>query len=400
MHNHNLRWILITAVFGVITSTQAEVLYEGTFTGAELPGVPGIDMASARTRSNQWNADGYRIEGDSLVFLRSNTGCDGDPVPPLCEQSEKLLELPLAQSIPAGHIVTVSLSATLSHDFPILNMGMDSSDPHIMLSDGTQLAGVVVLDVEPTGGGTDLAYCTDEGDMCYPMGYPSPANPGARMTIVNSPGTDYDTYNINVTWTLGATTSVEATLWDFDGHPGAVFSGFGTIPSAVGALDSMEPLSLVFLSDNQNNEMYQIDSLSIVVESYEILSCNCSTPTLFDPPADRDITVKKGNRVLPLKFTLCDENGFPVTDVSPPVAEVDFAGTLDMDPDFYESDQFLSAGHGDDGNEFVNIGDHWQLNLQTKMFIADGVYEIYAVSPDPAEYVISPTCSLLFEITD
>jgi hypothetical protein len=131
----------------------------------------------------------------------------------------------------------------------------------------------------------------------------------------------------------------------------------------------------------------------------ETLICNCSTPTLFDPPADRDITVKKGNRVIPLKFELCDQDGFPVTnmDISGLIAEVDYTGPAG-ELDFLEED-FLSAGHGEDTNVFSWVGDHWQLNLDTKMFEGSGVYMITVVSTDP-DYVIDPTCSLRFEIPE
>jgi hypothetical protein len=155
-------------------------------------------------------------------------------------------------------------------------------------------------------------------------------------------------------------------------------------------------LAIADVGDKQLDSAVFIQADSLTDEPRaESLTCNCSTPGLFAPPADRDITVKKGNRVIPLKFTLCDDNVLPVTDVADLIAEVDYEGGAG-DLSFTEED-FLSAGHGDDTNLFSYVGEHWQLNLQTKMFDAAGVYLITVVSTDP-DYVIDPTCSLRFEI--
>jgi len=108
------------------------------------------------------------------------------------------------------------------------------------------------------------------------------------------------------------------------------------------------------------------------------ITCNCSNPGFFDPPMDRNVTVKKRNRVLPIKFTLCDEDGVAVTDmdISAPIAEVDYTGPgVDT---IYDTDDFLTAGHGDDGNQFLFHDGDWRLNLRTKMFEGPGIYTIRA----------------------
>ncbi len=117
----------------------------------------------------------------------------------------------------------------------------------------------------------------------------------------------------------------------------------------------------------------------------------------FDPPMDQDVTVKKGNRVIPLKFTLCDKDGYPVTDsdIIPPMAQVIYTGPP---PDYDEVllwTELTNVGQGDEGNLFEWAGGHWQLNLQTKTFTASGIYKIRVISRDP-NYQIFPTCSVRF----
>ncbi len=117
----------------------------------------------------------------------------------------------------------------------------------------------------------------------------------------------------------------------------------------------------------------------------------------FEPPMDRIISVRKKNRVLPLKIVLL-KNGTEVTDldiVAPPVVEIDFTGGDPTDPG---AEDFLSAGKGDEGNQFVFSGNNWDFNLQSKNFSGAGTYTITAVSGDPAEYVIDPICTATFII--
>ncbi len=62
------------------------------------------------------------------------------------------------------------------------------------------------------------------------------------------------------------------------------------------------------------------------------------------------------------------------------------------------SEDLLSAGQGDSGNQFLFSGASWDFNLQTKNFSGEGTYTITAVSGDPTEYVIDPTCTATFII--
>ena len=112
----------------------------------------------------------------------------------------------------------------------------------------------------------------------------------------------------------------------------------------------------------------------------------------FEPPLDADVSVKKPNRVLPLRMTLVDGDGMPQTGLTAaPVLQVIYAGGIHTgDADLSE---LQSAGKGDDGNMFVFNGSNWAFNMKTKG-LASGMYTITVVSGDPSEYVIGPTCEV------
>jgi hypothetical protein len=107
-------------------------------------------------------------------------------------------------------------------------------------------------------------------------------------------------------------------------------------------------------------------------------------------------TVKR-NRVLPFKATLIDGDGNPVTDLmSPPVIDVHYDPIPGPAGDV--SDEALSPGKRDDGNQFLLAGDKWTFNLWTKPFTAVGRYTVTMQSGDPGEYVIDPICRGLMVI--
>lgn len=113
----------------------------------------------------------------------------------------------------------------------------------------------------------------------------------------------------------------------------------------------------------------------------------------FEAPLDADVSVKKPNRVLPLRMALVDVEGIPLTGddiVMPPVVQVIFTDVSGGDTNLEDLD---TAGKGDDGNMFVFDGSNWAFNMKTKGF-APGSYAITAVSGDLAEYVIDPTCEV------
>ena len=124
------------------------------------------------------------------------------------------------------------------------------------------------------------------------------------------------------------------------------------------------------------------------------LSSNVYSCVGFEPPADRDVSVKKPNRVVPLRMTLLDKDGMIVYDIASPVVEVDYSGSYIFEPGGLEELNF--AGRGDEGNMFAFNGSNWAFNLSTKG-LASGEYTITAVAGSP-DYVIDPTCEVVVTI--
>ena len=111
--------------------------------------------------------------------------------------------------------------------------------------------------------------------------------------------------------------------------------------------------------------------------------------TGFDAPMDKVISVKKANRVLPLKMVCTDGNGNIVgsTSIASPIVQVTKspAGPA-TDP----VGELLSAGQGTDGNQFVFDGSRWAFNLQTKNFTGSGTYTITAVAGGGDVLLVGP----------
>ncbi|MGH6895506.1 MAG: hypothetical protein ACREJ5_03025 [Geminicoccaceae bacterium] len=120
----------------------------------------------------------------------------------------------------------------------------------------------------------------------------------------------------------------------------------------------------------------------------------------FEPPlADGPVTVK-GDRALPLKAELLDEDGVPLTDAdlsAAPVVQVSYHSGIGATPEDV-SDQALWAGQGSDGNAFEFSGDRWRFNLKVGNYDAPGTYVISMTSGDGAEYRIDPTCEAEFVV--
>lgn len=120
----------------------------------------------------------------------------------------------------------------------------------------------------------------------------------------------------------------------------------------------------------------------------------------FEPPlADGPVTVK-GNRALPLKAELVDQDGFMLTDAdlgaAPVVQVVHHSGIAEPPEDV--SDQALWAGQGSPGNAFVFSDGNWRFNLKIGNYTAPGTYVISMNSGDGAEYRIDPTCAVEFVV--
>lgn len=296
---------------------------------------------------------------------------------------EKLAELPVLPAGTFSNSDTVVISILINLTWLENDASDNDWDPHIMLNDGVNSAGITILEQ----GNVDLASCVD-ADVLYDDTWPGPQRVSYGGLLATPPLANVGmSFDIEVTWTLSpAGTSIEVT------HLGSTASA-----NSIVNLNPAGKLGLGFLSDNQLHEKYQINFVDVVAET-EGITCNCDDPGLFEPPMDDSIIVKKGTRVIPLKFSLCDDDGYPLTDqdISAPMVEVDYSG-LAGNLDFEEED-FLVTGKADIGNIFVYSGSKWQLNLQTKMFDASGVYTLTVVSTDPDSYEIFPTCSVDFII--
>jgi len=109
----------------------------------------------------------------------------------------------------------------------------------------------------------------------------------------------------------------------------------------------------------------------------------------FQAPLDRTVVVKKANRVLPLRFKLLDSSGAIISNVVPPVVQVEYFGIDGLGTG--ELLEVTSVGQGSEGNAFVWNGEYWAFNLSTKG-LAKGSYKIYPVSGKLLDYVIDPTC--------
>lgn len=123
------------------------------------------------------------------------------------------------------------------------------------------------------------------------------------------------------------------------------------------------------------------------------LSSNVYSCVGFEPPADRDVSVKKPNRVVPLRMTLLDGDGQIVFNIDSPVVNVAYEGSYTYGPSTLEELNY--AGRGDEGNMFQFDGSKWAFNLSTRG-LASGEYTITAVSG--GDYVIDPSCEVVVTI--
>lgn len=133
------------------------------------------------------------------------------------------------------------------------------------------------------------------------------------------------------------------------------------------------------------------------------LSANCLSPLVvytcdgFDPPMDKTVSVKKKNRVLPLKMVCTDSAGNELTDadIDPPIVQV--VKTASSEAATIGDEDLLSAGQGDTGNEFTYDGNFWQFNISTKNFTGTGTYEI-SVAPGGSDILVgSPTATFVIQ---
>ncbi len=198
---------------------------------------------------------------------------------------------------------------------------------------------------------------------------------------------------------LGETGSAEVELVRTGANLDFIWDGVTVFSSPIG----LEPASQIRLSfehfDSASSHMGTLFMDEIKVEGTPV------APTLscvgFDPPAHKPISVKKPNRVLPLRMVLLDSNGQIVTDgtiQNPPILEVDLVSpSSSVEP----PDELIEAGQGDMGNEFAFTDGQWKFKLKLSNFSGPGLYEASVVSGDTNEYFIAqPTCAATFTIAN
>jgi hypothetical protein len=110
----------------------------------------------------------------------------------------------------------------------------------------------------------------------------------------------------------------------------------------------------------------------------------------FESPADRDLLVRRPNRVIPLSITLLEENRFVTGgDIAPPLVNRVYQGAGDQSSG--ELEELDYRGQGSDGNQFEADGSSWVFNLSTSGF-SKGTHSVTVGSGDSNQYVVEPTC--------
>jgi len=248
-------------------------------------------------------------------------------------------------------------------------------------------------DNDGPGAGTDRFICSASNNAC---GWPK--NPGREPTVVATT-TGWYTLRHQFRDDGSGVLTVDMSVLDSSGALIKTWTN-STASDVIGTTVGGNRYGWFINSCNEFGELAFDNSQRNSVSS---LSCNG-----FEPPMNLALlpgpfgggeigrTVKK-NRVLPFKATLVDGDGNPVTDlIAPPVIDVSFDPTIGPTEDV--TDDALTPGKRDDGNQFILAGDKWTFNLWTKNYTADGTYTVTMQSGDTDEYVIDPVCKGVFVI--
>jgi hypothetical protein len=121
----------------------------------------------------------------------------------------------------------------------------------------------------------------------------------------------------------------------------------------------------------------------------------------FGAPMNGSALVVRGPRSIPLKASLFDSEGLPVTNTTVAAAprvtitHMPAGGGAPVDV----SDRASANGNGRDGLAFAYTLDaRWQYNLDTAAFTAPGEYRVTLVSGDAGEYLVAPVCTGTFVV--
>lgn len=198
-----------------VPSSEATVIYDETFSGADLYNHPDVLFFNSPTSLN----------GSSLVF---GTGYGPD---------EKIMELPfvpsniLSSTYPVNMAISINLTR-LTGDF----------DPSFYFSDGTHSFGGKIQDNSQSAEGTG-SYLSDgkRVDLFYDAGYPSIGG----------------SFSVNLYFTLlDGTADVSMSF----------LNGSGSANNVSTLLNPSAGLAFQFLTDNEIKERYQINWLHLKVE--------------------------------------------------------------------------------------------------------------------------------------
>jgi hypothetical protein len=185
------------------------------WTGADLVGDPSVSFPTEIPTV---------VGGTSIQFTGS-------------ENFQTRIEVPL---LTAGALGPASPATMFSFQLNITRLS-DDWDPHFVLSDGAYFVGVAISD---DNGANRIEY-EDKGTYAY--------RPKVGDNIYQSPDLKVgDAANLAVDFLLGPDATVVSVEWQ------GVSGGYSTT-----LLDRTRPLSFVFMTDNEANEQYQINSLSI-----------------------------------------------------------------------------------------------------------------------------------------
>jgi hypothetical protein len=121
----------------------------------------------------------------------------------------------------------------------------------------------------------------------------------------------------------------------------------------------------------------------------------------FGAPMNGSAVIVRSPRTLPLKASLLDGEGLPVTSATVAAAPR-LTVTLSPaggGPAVDVTDRASPSGQGRDGPSFAfTLDGRWQYNLDTGAFTAPGEYRVTLVSGDTGEYLVAPVCTGTFVV--